>query len=394
MDNKGALIARFSQRFGIDERKLFEILKATCFKQRDKDQPVTDAQMAALLVVADQYNLNPFTREIFAFPDRQKGIVPIVSIDGWIRIINSHPQFNGLDCVDSPVIIDVPDTGKVVSEWTKCNMHRKDRTLPTSITEYFDECYRSPFKGTDDRGKPYSIPGPWQSHPRRMLRHKAIIQCARVAFGFGGIYDEDDVERGEVVNITPIRAEVLTDPNPSREISWEERLQIESEKVGWKFEANLLNAFVSQTAKIHNTTENDLLDHAAENGKSFWDAANTWASKQKRPIEINFSAEIPAEPTTQSAPEPGGEPQPDPETEQAPSGSPADKEDLTDIWDMVMEIDKFAGEKMIDAGLDPNKVLSYWKKNKVHKTPKALAEALAEALKKPAPLREYLGSLK
>jgi hypothetical protein len=28
-----------------------------------------------------------------------------------------------------------------------------------------------------------------------MLRHKALIQCARLAFGFAGIYDEDEATR-------------------------------------------------------------------------------------------------------------------------------------------------------------------------------------------------------
>jgi len=28
-----------------------------------------------------------------------------------------------------------------------------------------------------------------------MLRHKALIQCARLAFGFAGIYDQDEAER-------------------------------------------------------------------------------------------------------------------------------------------------------------------------------------------------------
>ncbi len=36
--------------------------------------------MAALMIVADQYGLNPFTREIFAFPDKQNGIVPVVGV--------------------------------------------------------------------------------------------------------------------------------------------------------------------------------------------------------------------------------------------------------------------------------------------------------------------------
>ena len=41
--------------------------------------------------------LNPFTKEIYAFPDSKSGgIVPMVSIDGWCRIINEHPQLDGI----------------------------------------------------------------------------------------------------------------------------------------------------------------------------------------------------------------------------------------------------------------------------------------------------------
>lgn len=66
---KPKLIQRFAERFSVDPNKLFDTLKATAFKQRDGSAP-TNEQMMALLVVADQYGLNPFTKEIFAFPDR------------------------------------------------------------------------------------------------------------------------------------------------------------------------------------------------------------------------------------------------------------------------------------------------------------------------------------
>ena len=53
-----------------------------------RDAPeVSDEQMIALLIVADQYGLNPFTKEIYAFPDKHKGIVPVVGVDGWSRIM-------------------------------------------------------------------------------------------------------------------------------------------------------------------------------------------------------------------------------------------------------------------------------------------------------------------
>ena len=54
----------------------------------------------------------------------------------------------------------------------------------------------------------YRDMGPWKTHPKRMLRHKAMIQCARLAFGFTGIYDQDEADRiaeaqKEPINVTP-----------------------------------------------------------------------------------------------------------------------------------------------------------------------------------------------
>ena len=71
-------IAKLAERFALgNASEATEILKATAFKG-----PATDAQMTALCVVAQQYGLNPFTRELYAFPDRNNGIVPVVGVDG------------------------------------------------------------------------------------------------------------------------------------------------------------------------------------------------------------------------------------------------------------------------------------------------------------------------
>lgn len=159
-----SLVSRMASRYGVDADKMMGTLKATAFKGE-----VSNEQMMALLIVAEQHGLNPWTREIFAFPDRT-GIVPVVSVDGWSRIINEHPQMDGID-------IQVSADGQECT----CAIYRKDRSHPTRITEYFSEVNR----GT----------APWKSHPKRMLRHKTLIQCARIAFGFAGIYDEDEAER-------------------------------------------------------------------------------------------------------------------------------------------------------------------------------------------------------
>jgi hypothetical protein len=59
------LIQKFAERFSVDSEKVIDILKATAFRQKAGSAPVTDEQMMALLIVAENYSLNPFTREIY-----------------------------------------------------------------------------------------------------------------------------------------------------------------------------------------------------------------------------------------------------------------------------------------------------------------------------------------
>jgi phage recombination protein Bet len=165
------LSARMAERFGVDPTEMMQTLKATAFKGQ-----VTDAQMQALLIVADQYGLNPWTKEIYAFPDKG-GIVPVVGVDGWSRIINNNSQFDGMDFQQD-------------DESCTCIIYRKDRNHPIKVTEWMSECKRDGV-------------GPWKSHPKRMLRHKAMIQCARLAFGYTGIFDEDEAQRIVERDVTP-----------------------------------------------------------------------------------------------------------------------------------------------------------------------------------------------
>lgn len=186
-----ALIVKFADKFSVDQAQVLSTLKATCFKG-----PATDAQITALMIVADQFGLNPWTKEIYAFPDKNNGIVPVVGVDGWARIINEHPAFDGMDFNEG-------GNGSM-PDWIECVIYRKDRTHPIKLKEYMAECKRPV--------------GPWQSHPRRMLRHKAMIQCARLAFGYVGIYDHDEAERiVEIKDIgsgTPESAENWVDVDP------------------------------------------------------------------------------------------------------------------------------------------------------------------------------------
>lgn len=162
-----SILTTVGRTYGISGGDLYEALAETIFPTR---QSATKQQVQALLIVANQYKLNPFTREIYAFPAKGKGVVPIVSIDGWLKLANEHPQFDGLRCEPNF------DNGELVSY--TATIWRKDRANPTSIVETLAENRRSS--------------DPWKQRPNRMLRHRATIQAIRYAFGFAGIYEPEE----------------------------------------------------------------------------------------------------------------------------------------------------------------------------------------------------------
>ncbi len=168
--NLPAPLVAMARRLQVEPEALNDIIITTVMP----GERVSNEQFIAFLAVANEYNLNPLTKEIYAFPGKGGGIQPIVSIDGWLKIINSHPQFDGMRFEDR-----LDEQGHLVA--VTCRIFRKDRTHPIEATEYMAECNR----GTE----------PWRKYPHRMLRHKATIQAARYAFGLAGIIDPDEAER-------------------------------------------------------------------------------------------------------------------------------------------------------------------------------------------------------
>jgi len=156
-------------KYGMEPAAFEETVRATCSPTGKDARALSRAEFAAFLLVAKEYGLNPLTKEIYAYPRKDGGIAPVVSVDGWINLINSHPQCDGWDTIENH-----DEKGNLISVTTK--MFRKDRAHPTVKTEYLAECVRDTI--------------PWKMK-HRMLGHKSLIQTGRQAFGFAGIYDED-----------------------------------------------------------------------------------------------------------------------------------------------------------------------------------------------------------
>lgn len=171
--NGKSVVRDMADRYGMEQAAFQHMVMDICFPPKKDERQITAPEFAAFLLICKEYNLNPLTREIYGFRAKSGVIVPVVGVDGWARIINEKPDFDGVEFDDH---LD----GQNLTAIT-CRIYHKNRSRPTEVTEYMVECKR----GGDV----------WEKWPRRMLRHKALIQCARYAFGFSGIYDPDEAER-------------------------------------------------------------------------------------------------------------------------------------------------------------------------------------------------------
>ena len=164
-------LEELADKLKVDPEGLKKTLMKSVFKNISEPEDFVSA-----IIVANKYNLNPILKEIYAFPARGGGIIPIVSIDGWISLVNRSAKYDGVKLTEN-----FDESGKNVLSVT-AEFYLKGMEHPITVTEYMAEC--------EDKSKE-----PWKRWPRRMLRHKAYIQGARVAFGFSGIFDQDEAER-------------------------------------------------------------------------------------------------------------------------------------------------------------------------------------------------------
>lgn len=171
-----SLIETMAAEYNLDVQPFMDIVKNTIMPANT--QGITNAHIAAFLAVAHQYNLNPLTKEIYAFPAKGGGIMPIVGVDGWLKIMLTSKDFGGYKYEE------ILEDGVLVGG--QIYIYRRDLDHPIIHREWKSEAYRN----TD----------PWNKMPRRMMENRTICQGVRRAFGIGGIMEPEEAEA--MINIT------------------------------------------------------------------------------------------------------------------------------------------------------------------------------------------------
>ena len=124
---------------------------------------VSEATQETCLRLITEYKLNPRADEIDLVQFEAGHWQVFITINGWAKLINAHPAFCGIE------FSEASELEEGVPLWRGCTIYRTDRIKPIVIREYFTEMK------TEHAA--------WQQMPRRMLRHRAMQQCARLAFG-------------------------------------------------------------------------------------------------------------------------------------------------------------------------------------------------------------------
>ena len=146
-------LARAANNLGIDEAELQAWI--------DLQIEVPAKAILTLLRMMQSLRLDPLSEEI-GFTQYEDGQWQVfITIEGCSKLLNQHPQFNGLHFTQADTLIDG------LPEWIECSIYRKDREVPTTVREYLAEV-----KGENEI---------WKKMPRRMLRHRALQQCVRLA---------------------------------------------------------------------------------------------------------------------------------------------------------------------------------------------------------------------
>jgi hypothetical protein len=146
-------LARAASELGIDEPELQAWI--------DLQIEVPARTVLTLLRMMQSLHLDPLCEEI-SFTQYEDGQWQVfITIEGCSKLLNQHPQFNGLQFTQANTLVDG------LPEWIECSIYRKDREVPTTVREYLAEV-----RGENEI---------WKKMPRRMLRHRALQQCVRLA---------------------------------------------------------------------------------------------------------------------------------------------------------------------------------------------------------------------
>ena len=156
----------------------------------------TDAQFRMFVEVCKSTGLNPFLKEIWYVPS----VGVMAGRDGYLRVANEHPQFDGME-----TRVERDDKGVPIK--AICSVYRKDRGHPITCEAYYSEYRKSG--------------NVWSTYPSAMISKVAEVLALKRGFAINGIVTEEEIgtteERGSKEaqqDVAQRRIKELSAPSP------------------------------------------------------------------------------------------------------------------------------------------------------------------------------------
>jgi len=160
----------------------------------------TDNEFLLLMQLARTYQLDPFTKQIWAVKYGQNPAQIFCGRDGYLAIAHRSGKFDGMES-------GTRKDGDDLVGW--CKVYRKDMSHPFEVEVYASEY---------STGKNL-----WRDKPRTMIQKVAEAHALRRAFSISGLYSPEEIDTGdrpepryvsEVPPATPTACEVCGIPVP------------------------------------------------------------------------------------------------------------------------------------------------------------------------------------
>ncbi|AUR94130.1 coil containing protein [Vibrio phage 1.191.O._10N.286.52.B4] len=202
-------LVKIAENTGVTTEDVNSVLKKMIVSAKNQNgATASDAELLVLGGICAQYSLNPLVKEVHAFVTGGK-LQFTIGVDGWLKIMNRHPKYNGLDRE-----YDFDNNGKIRSVTTK--IYTKGNDHPTPYRAFFSECFQA--KSTA-----------WSSFPIKMLTNKADIGAIRAAFGITDVSDLDPDEADRIKESEPAQSRDIT---PKTEAVNIEKIELEIAQAG------------------------------------------------------------------------------------------------------------------------------------------------------------------
>lgn len=181
----------------------------------------TNDELNMFIHIAQQYQLDPFVKDLWFIKMGQQQPVIMTSRDGYLKIANRDPAFDGI--VSDVVYANdrfgktkdgvnheygVKDRGTIIGAYAL--VYRKDRGFPVYVFAPMKDYCKSN--------------GTWRQYPHAMILKVAEAMALKRAFSISGLVTREEMEGGDAMPSAPVQQQKRPDPkNPAETIKqlWE-----------------------------------------------------------------------------------------------------------------------------------------------------------------------------